>query len=386
MQAGMKHFSERNPLVVGAIGCAVTLGLMVAALEYDKVPGFSHTTEYSAYFAEAGGLKTGNKVQVSGYSVGKVTGVRLDGNRVRVSFRMDNDIRLGETTEAAIKTETVLGAKQLAVTPRGQGHLHTTIPLSRTTSPYQLPDAIGDLTTTISGLDTGKLSDALGTLSQTLHDTPADLKQALDGVTRLSTVLNQRDDNLRNLLGNAQQVTSVLSERSKQIGTLIIDANTLLTELRSQDQALEHLMADVSEVSRQISGLVADNRKELGPALEKVNTVLDILDRHKKEIQTSLTRLDSYAMSLGESVGSGPFFKAYLQNLLPGQFLQPFVQAAFGDMGLNPDQLLPSQLPPEAKRPDPAPAPAPPALPALPGLQLPAIPGLPLPPAPQPGR
>ena len=46
-------------------------------------------------------------------------------------------------------------------------------------------------------------------------------------------------------------------------------------------------------------------------------------------------------MSLGESVSSGPFFKAYLANLLPGQFVQPFIDAAFSDLGLDPNDLAP---------------------------------------------
>jgi phospholipid/cholesterol/gamma-HCH transport system substrate-binding protein len=49
-------------------------------------------------------------------------------------------------------------------------------------------------------------------------------------------------------------------------------------------------------------------------------------------------------MSLGESVAAGPFFKAYVVNLLPGQFVQPFINAAFSDLGLDPSTLPPSQL------------------------------------------
>ena len=45
-------------------------------------------------------------------------------------------------------------------------------------------------------------------------------------------------------------------------------------------------------------------------------------------------------MSLGESVSSGPFFKTYVANLLPGQFVQPFIDAAFSDLGLDPNVLL----------------------------------------------
>ena len=56
-------------------------------------------------------------------------------------------------------------------------------------------------------------------------------------------------------------------------------------------------------------------------------------------------------MSLGESVASGPFFKTYVANLLPGQFMQPFIDAAFSDLGLDPNVLLPSELHRPAGRP-----------------------------------
>jgi phospholipid/cholesterol/gamma-HCH transport system substrate-binding protein len=48
-------------------------------------------------------------------------------------------------------------------------------------------------------------------------------------------------------------------------------------------------------------------------------------------------------LGLGESVGSAPGFKAYISNLLPGQFVQPFIDAAFSDLGLDPATILPSQ-------------------------------------------
>lgn len=344
MHAEMKTFSERNPLTIGLIGIAILLLLVVGALQYDKIPLFSGTHEKSAYFAELGGLKSGSKVQVSGKQVGEVTGTELDGDQVLVRFKIDKSIKMGAETEAAIKTETVLGSKVLAVTPRGSGALDGPIPRDRTTSPYQLPDALGDLTTTISGLDTNQLSGALNTLATTFEDTPPDLALALDGVSRLSDTINARDENLRQLLGDANKVTAVLSERSDQIAKLVVDATTLLTIFQERSTAIDQLMGNVSAVSQQLSGVVADNREQIGPALDKLNSVLGILDRRKQDIQVSIKRLNSYAMSLGESVGSGPFFKAYLVNLLPGQFLQPFVDAAFADQGLDPAQLLPSQM------------------------------------------
>ena len=43
--------------------------------------------------------------------------------RVLVKFTVDNNIRLGDRTEAAVKTKSLLGAKVLEVTPRGDGQL-----------------------------------------------------------------------------------------------------------------------------------------------------------------------------------------------------------------------------------------------------------------------
>ena len=140
-------------------------------------------------------------------------------------------VELGDRTEAAIKTQTVLGAKMLELTTRGDGRLSGPIPVERTRSPYDLPVALGDLTTTISGLDTSQLSAALTTLADTLRETPANLRLALQGTARLSETLNARDAQLRNLLANANTVTGVLGRRSEQVASLVVNANALLTEL-----------------------------------------------------------------------------------------------------------------------------------------------------------
>jgi phospholipid/cholesterol/gamma-HCH transport system substrate-binding protein len=356
----MKSFQERNPVIIGAVGVTLVLGVIAIALNYNKLPFVNKTTEYSAYFAEAGGLLAGSTVQASGYPVGQVDSIDLDGPRVLVKFTVADDVRMGDRTEAAIKTKSLLGAKILEVSPRGDGALSTTIPLERTTSPYQLPDALGDLSNTISGLNTNQVSDSLHVLADTFKDTPPDVKIAVQGVARFSETLDKRDAELRNLLANAAKVTGVLGQRSDQVVSLIADTNTLLIQLRSQSGALDQISGNISAVTRQIKGLITDNRSVLKPALDKLNGVLTIIDNRKVQVQESIKRLNAYAMSLGESVSSGPFFKAYLANLLPGQFVQPFVDAAFSDLGLDPNVLSPSQrVDPPTGQPGTPPLPVP---------------------------
>ena len=335
----MKSFTERNPLVIGVVGVSVVAAVVIGALQYQKLPLVNRGKTYSAYFADAGGLFTGAGVEVSGFPAGKVSGIELDGAQVLVRFTVDKNVRIGEATQAAIKTKSLLGTKVLDVMPRGGGQLNGPIPMSATVSPYQLPDALGDLANTISGLDTDQLSTSLSTLSETFADTPAELRNAVQGVSRFAQTLNQRDAQLRSLLDNAARATGVLAKRSDQIVQLIQDTNALLAELQTQSNAIEEIWANISAVSKQLKGFIADNRQELRPALEKLNGVLAIVDNRKDRLQQSMKLLNNYAMSLGESLSSGPFFKAYVANLLPGQFVQPFVDAAFSDLGLDPNHI-----------------------------------------------
>lgn len=340
----MKSFSERSPLLIGAVGAATVAAITLGALEYQKLPFFNQGTNYSAYFADAGGLHTGAVVEVSGYPAGKVSSIELDGTGVLVTFKLDKHIRVGDRTEAAIKARSLLGTKVLDVTPRGEGPLKGAIPMDRTVSPYQLPDALGDLATTISGLNTDQLSDSLATLAQTFSTTPPDLRNAMQGLARFAQTLNARDAHLRNLLDNAAKATGVLAKRSDQVVSLVTDTNALLVQLRTQSAALDQIWANVSAVSRQLKGFIADNRRQLQPALNKLDEVLSIIDKRKERLQQAIPGLNRYVMQLSETISQGPFFNVYVSNLLPGQFVQPFVNAAFSDLGLDPATLLPSEL------------------------------------------
>jgi phospholipid/cholesterol/gamma-HCH transport system substrate-binding protein len=339
----MKRFSERNPFIIAGAGVTMIAAAVWLPLNYTNLPGLNPHRHYTAHFSEASGLKAGESVQVSGFAVGRVSSIDLDGNRVVIDFDVDRSIRLGDRTEAAVKTKGLLGTKFLEITPRGDGQLSEPIPLERTRPAYQLPDALGDLATTIAELDTHKLSDSWQVLAQTFQDTPPDLKIAVQGVARFSQTIDERDAQLRSLLKDANKVTAVLAERSNQVVGLVANTDALLSQLQTQSAALDDISHNISALAQQLSGFVADNSEQLRPALDKLNGVLTLVDNRKEQVQKSIKMLNAYAMSLGESTSAGPFFKSFLANLLPGQFVQPFVDAAFSDLGLDPNVLLPSE-------------------------------------------
>jgi phospholipid/cholesterol/gamma-HCH transport system substrate-binding protein len=300
----------------GIFGIAIVMCVVLVAFGYAKLPFWPQGKPYEAFFADAGGISPGSDVTVSGIKVGQVTGVGLAGDSAKVTFTVDRKIRVGDQSLVAIKTDTVLGEKSLAVKPAGGG-TSTTIPLGRTTTPYTLNTALQDLGQNASELDKQQFAQALDVLTASLHDATPQLRQALDGVAALSRSINANDEALGQLLARARSVTKVLADRAGQVNQLVLDGNQLFAALDARRAALSNLIAGIDDVSVQISGFVADNRREFGPALKKLNLVLDNLLERREHISEALRRLPPYATALGEVVASGPGFHINLYGLPP---------------------------------------------------------------------
>jgi phospholipid/cholesterol/gamma-HCH transport system substrate-binding protein len=322
----------------GIFGIVIVACVVLVAFGYTSLPFYPQGKSYEAYFADAGGISPGSGVNISGIAVGEVTRVALAGDVARVTFTVNRKIRLGDQTLASIKTDTILGERSLAVTPRGSGSV-TSIPLGRTTVPYTLNMALQDLGQNASELDKDQLTQALGVLTDSLRDATPDLRRTLDGVAALSRSINANDEALGQLLSRARSVTKVLADRAGQVNQLINDGNQLFAALDERRAALSNLIAGIDEVSQQISGFVADNRREFGPALKKLNLVLDNLLERREHISQALRRLPPYATALGESVGSGSGFSVSLPNAVPNIPQAELLLDLYFQPGKVPDSL-----------------------------------------------
>ncbi|MCW2560342.1 MAG: virulence factor Mce family protein [Mycobacterium sp.] len=333
----MARPDSSNPTRTGIFGIALVACLVLVSFGYTKLPFWPQGKNYQAYFTDAGGISPGNDVAVSGIKVGQVSSVELAGDAAKVTFTVQRDIKVGDQSLVAIKTDTVLGQKSLSVTPAGTGN-SATIPLGRTTTPYTLNTALQDLGGNASALDKPKFEQALQTLTDTLHDATPQLRGALDGVANLSRSLNKRDEALEQLLAHAKRVSDTLAQRAGQVNQLINDGNLLFAALDERRQALSNLISGIDDVSRQLSGFVADNQREFGPALEKLNLVMDNLLERRDHIGEALKRLPGYATALGEVVGSGPGFQINLYGLPPATISEVLLDTYF-QPGKLPDSL-----------------------------------------------
>ncbi|MCA2246120.1 mammalian cell entry protein, partial [Mycobacterium sp. WUMAC-067] len=189
--------------------------------------------------------------------------------------------------------------------------------MGRTTTPYTLNNALQDLGKVAGGVDSEQLAQAMGVLTDALHEATPQLRSALEGITALSKTINNRDERIGQLLSHTQHVSQLLADRAGQINQLIGNGRDLFAALAERRQQLGVLISGIRDVARQISGFIADNRTQLGPSLKELNLVLDNLNSRQTQIGESLKRLPVYSTELGEVVGSGPGFSVNTYGLPP---------------------------------------------------------------------
>ncbi|OBH80619.1 MCE family protein [Mycobacterium scrofulaceum] len=316
----------------GFIAFVLVALVIIIGLHPQQLLSMATSIRYRALFTEAGGLTAGNDVRVSGVKMGTVSDVTLSHGKALVTFSLDAKVHLGSSTTAHIRTGTLLGARMLAIEPAGTGSMHASdvIPVYRTSSPYSLTDAVSDFTANTAATDTGALNASLDTLAETIERITPQLGPTFDGLSRLSQSLNGRNESLAHLLKSAADVTGILSERSQQVNTMLLNANDLLGVLNQRRYAIVNLLANTSALAQQLSGMVADNEKELAPTLTKLNSVTAMLEKNRDNIAKAIVGLAKYQVTQGESVNNGFYYNAFVGNLIPAQALQPFLDYAFG--------------------------------------------------------
>ncbi|MFF9688684.1 MCE family protein [Streptomyces sp. NPDC014623] len=323
---------DRNPVTIGFVGLLVLALLGLAAYRSDALPFIGGGTTYSADFTESAGLDEGDEVRIAGVKVGEVTGVTLDGAKVKVDFKV-KDAWIGDSSTVGIAIKTLLGDKYLAVDPLGTAEQDpdSRITTSRTTSPYDVTQAFDGLGETIDEIDTDQLAKSFETISETFKDSPPDVRSAANGLSALSKTVSERDAQLATLLKGSKQLTRTLANKKSSFETLLEDGNLLLGEIQARRDSIHLLLTGTRSLGIQLTGLVADNNKQLKPTLDSLGRVTTVLVKNRKSLDEVLSMAGSYNRLVGNTLGNGRWFDNYVCGVVPKNYLPEGTPPANGD-------------------------------------------------------
>lgn len=307
----MKALSARDPFRIGLVAIAAGAVLALLVLLFTVVDLGSRS--YTAVLAQTAGLRAGEDVEVYGVPVGEVKSVDLDGNVVKVRFVVKDGIELGNRSTAAVKVATLLGTHYLAVTPAGSGRLET-IPLERTSVPFNLQDVLEKGTASLEELDPELLAKALTEASRTLGATSEEIGPALTGIARLSEAVQRRSGQTGQLLTAARDVTTQLSTSSADLVVLMRQANLVITEITERRETIHTLLVETTTLADNLAGVVRGTRKDMGPALRQLNGVLATLRDEDATLKDVLSKIAPTVRYFANATGNGPWGDLWLKD------------------------------------------------------------------------
>lgn len=290
-------------MILGLLALILLVAVLAAAVGINSL-GVGERT-YRAEFAQAAGLRVGDRVTVAGVQVGSVSGEKLMGDRVVVTLSIQGDVHLGAETGAAIKLTTLLGARYVELRPAGNGELPDhRIGLTHTEVPYDLQQALENATTTFEQVDAAQIGKSLDTLATQLDGVPAILPGVLNNIRSLANILGSRRDELGSLLAGVRQLTAVVSSQRSDMSAIVAVGRDLLRDISARRGAIELLMSATTRLVEQIRGIVVEDRPNVDELLHGLQGLLGSLARHDDLLRNTMEILPVPIRNLANASGT----------------------------------------------------------------------------------
>ncbi len=302
-----RRLESYNKTWLGLIAVAV-VSVVVGSMLIANAANVGHR-HYTALFLQAAALQAGNPVTIGGIQVGKVTSMKLAGDHVEAGIEVRNDVALGKDSRAVIKVATILGSRYLALEPEEGGSLpDNTFDLAHTEVPYDLQEALADVTTTYEQVDTDAFAESLGILGTQMQGLPAVVPQAMQNIHTLSTVIADRRDQLGALLKSTEMVSSTLERQHANIAAMITQGQELINRFVERSATFHAMMAALTNLVNKMSSTVVANRGELDQTIKNLRQLSDMLAQHDDLLRSTLQAGPVALRGFANASGTGNAF------------------------------------------------------------------------------
>lgn len=298
--------------------CTALLIVVFGQLRFQRY----HT--YTAEFSNGSGLKAGQFVRAGGVEVGKVAAVRLSDNasRVLVDLKVDKSLPLYQSTGAQIRYANLIGERFVNL-DRGTGEgadrvlpAGGFIPLARTQPALDLDALIGGFKPLFKSLDPEKVNNIASSLVTVFQGQGGTVADILSQTAQLTSTLADRDRAIGEVITNLNTVLTTVNKHQKDFDQTVNNFEVLITGLKNRADPIGGAIADISNASGTLAGLLADDRPLLQETVQKLETIQTPIAEDPAKLDKLLSEYPRAITLIGRVGGIyGDFFNFYLCDL-----------------------------------------------------------------------
>jgi phospholipid/cholesterol/gamma-HCH transport system substrate-binding protein len=285
---------------------------------------FERNNTYTAEFSNGSGLRSGQFVRAGGVEVGKVSGISLtdNGQRALVTFKVDKSLPLYQSTTAQLRYANLIGDRYLNL-ERGTGDGSDRvlppggfIPVARTQPALDLDALIGGFKPLFKSLDPEKVNNIATSLVTVFQGQGGTIKDILSQTAQLTSTLADRDQAIGEVITNLNTVLGTVVKHQKEFDSTVVNFETLITGLKNRADPLSGAIADISDASGTLAGLLRDDRPLLQQTVGHLETIQQPFADDPAKLDNLLSEYPAAITLIGRAGGIyGDFFNFYLCDI-----------------------------------------------------------------------
>ena len=285
---------------------------------------FERNNTYTAEFSNGSGLRSGQFVRAGGVEVGKVSGISLtdNGQRALVTFKVDKSLPLYQSTTAQLRYANLIGDRYLNL-ERGTGDGSDRvlppggfIPVARTQPALDLDALIGGFKPLFKSLDPEKVNNISTSLVTVFQGQGGTIKDILSQTAQLTSTLADRDQAIGEVITNLNTVLGTVVKHQKEFDSTVVNFETLITGLKNRADPLAGAIADISDASGTLAGLLRDDRPLLQQTTGHLETIQQPFADDPAKLDKLLSEYPAAITLIGRAGGIyGDFFNFYLCDI-----------------------------------------------------------------------
>jgi phospholipid/cholesterol/gamma-HCH transport system substrate-binding protein len=258
------------------------------------------TNGYTAVFANASRLKSGDSVRAAGIRVGTVTGVSLLADRkILVKFDADRTVALTEGTTASVRYLNLVGDRYLDLKD-GPGSTRILpaggqIPIQRTAPALNLDLLLGGLRPVLKGLNPQDVNALTSSLIQIFQGQSGTFESLFSRTSSFTAALADNKEVIQRVIDNLNTVLHTIDRDGEKFSGMIDRLERLTTQLAADRDPIGEAINSLDNGTASLAELLGKARPPLRDAVEQLNRMAPLLDQGKDRVDAALKKApDNY--------------------------------------------------------------------------------------------
>lgn len=300
-------------LTVYTLACLATLAKLVSLI--GNVDFFAEETSYEAEVDDVTGLLVNDEVKIAGVAVGKVTDIDVERGVAVVSFKVDDDVVLRDSSRVGVRWRNIFGQKYLYVYPGDEGQVLEAgdrLPLEQAVPSSDVGDFLNAVGPVLQAIDPHQANAFVQAVMEALQGNEADVRGLLDDAAVVSQTVGGLDQEVGRVIENLDDVLGALAERDEAIDSTIRNLSSLSDTLAANNDALTDLVVSFADVQTRLEELVTTNRGDLDTAIANLETIAGVLAEHRDDLEAGLSTLPTGLYPYHQISSYGQWFQVRL--------------------------------------------------------------------------